>query len=82
MSSEPDPVIEQVRAVFKASGKTLDDLGKGLGHEGELARKAAWQFLNKVGDPRVSTLRKFCQVMGIDLAELFAESKKGRKRIP
>jgi hypothetical protein len=50
-----------------------------LGHESGTARKAAWQFLKKVGDPRVSTLRKFCRVMEIEVAELFTESKKTKK---
>jgi len=75
-----DPVIVKVRTVFAESRKGLDELGIGLGHTGEQARKAAWQFLNKVGNPRIETLRRFCEVMGIELAELFTDGKKTHKR--
>jgi hypothetical protein len=37
---------------------------------GDVARKAAWQFLNKVNDPRMSTLRRFAKAMGVDVREL------------
>jgi hypothetical protein len=41
-----------------------------MGYEGDVARKAAWQFLNKVADPRVSTLRRFAKAVGVDVKEL------------
>ena len=66
----PDPAMLKARALFKASGKTLDELGVAMGYEGEVARKSAWQFLNKVGDPRLSSVRRFAQAMGVDVKEL------------
>jgi len=33
-----------------------------------------------VDDPRISTLRKFCEAMGITLEELLAENKKSRSK--
>jgi transcriptional regulator with XRE-family HTH domain len=69
----PDPAILKARKLFKASGKTLDELGIGMGYEGEVARKSAWQFLNKVGDPRLSSVRRFAQAMGVPLSELVNE---------
>jgi transcriptional regulator with XRE-family HTH domain len=65
-----DPVMRRIRQVFEKSGKSLDQLGKEMGHDGETARKASWQFLNKVDDPRISTLRRFAKAMGIDVKEL------------
>ena len=79
-ADSPDPVIVRARAVFKASGKTLDELGVLMGAESGTARRSAWQFLNKVGDPRISSLRKFCEAMGIALEELLAENKRSRSK--
>jgi hypothetical protein len=35
-----------------------------------IARKSAWQFLNKTTDPRISMLRKFAKAMGISPGRL------------
>lgn len=72
--------MERVREAYDKSGLTLDQLGEKMGSEGETARKAAWQFLNKVDDPRVSTLRKFAEAVGVPLADFFSEKKKGRAK--
>lgn len=77
---QADPVMDRVRDVFKKSGLSLDELGQKMGSEGETARKAAWQFLNKVDDPRTSTLRKFAAAVGVPMEELFAENKKSRSK--
>lgn len=71
----PDPAILKARELFKASKKTLDELGVLMGAESGTARRAAWQFLNKVGDPRISSLRKFCDALGIGLEELLVTKK-------
>jgi hypothetical protein len=73
-----DPVILKVRAIFKASGKTLDELGIAMGHEGDVARKSAWQFLNKTVDPRLSMLIKFAKAMSIPLADLTGQGHDSR----
>lgn len=75
-----DAVMERVRTLFEKSGLSLDELGQKMGSEGETARKAAWQFLYKVADPRVTTLRKFADAVGVSMAELFPESKKTRSK--
>jgi transcriptional regulator with XRE-family HTH domain len=69
----PDPFMLKARELFKASGKTLDELGVAMGYEGEVARKSAWQFLNKVGDPRLSSVRRFAAALGVPLSELVTE---------
>lgn len=56
--------------IFAASGKSLDQLGTDMGYKGEVARKAAWQFLNKTADPRLSMLRRFAKAMGVAIADL------------
>jgi transcriptional regulator with XRE-family HTH domain len=74
-----DPVIQSIRDLFEKSGLTLDELGQKMGYEGDVARKSAWQFLNKIADPRISTLRKFADALGVPIAELLAEgNKKGK----
>jgi len=65
-----DPVMKKALKLFEESGKSLDEVGTAMGHSGETARKAAWQFLNKVHDPRLSSLRKFAAAMGVDVKEL------------
>lgn len=76
MADSIDRVMIRVRSVFAASGKTLDQLGLDMGYKGEVARKSAWQFLNKTADPRLSMLRKFAAAMGVDVRELFDGEKK------
>ena len=75
-----DPIIERARQLLTEKGITLDELGKRMGFEGDVARKAAWQFLNKVADPRLSTLRKFASAIGIPVAELLIEPKEKPKK--
>ncbi len=73
--------MKKAVAVFDKSGKTLDELGQAMGYEGDIARKSAWQFLNKTTDPRLSMLRKFAKAMGIPLSELVSGKKKGQPTV-
>jgi transcriptional regulator with XRE-family HTH domain len=73
-----DPAILKARKLFEASGKSLDELGRAMGAEGDVARKSAWQFLNMVRDPKLGTLRRFTQAMGVSVEELVAERGKSR----
>jgi hypothetical protein len=41
-----------------------------------VARKSAWQLLNKVNDPRISTLRLLAKALGVPVEVLVAERKK------
>lgn len=70
----------RVRELFAQSGLTLDNLGQRMGYSGATARKAAWQFVSRTNNPRVSMLRKFAQAVGVTVAELFAEQKKGKAK--
>jgi len=76
MDESPDKAMLHARELFAQSGLTLDDLGQRMGYAGDVARKSAWQFLNKTADPRLSMLRKFAQAVGVPVAELFTEEKK------
>lgn len=80
MDESPDRVMLRVRELFAQSGLTLDDLGQRMGYRGATARKAAWQFISRTNNPRVSMLRKFARAVGVPIAELFAEKKKGRAK--
>jgi transcriptional regulator with XRE-family HTH domain len=68
-----DPVMRRALELFEASGKSLDQLGREMGYEGDVARKSAWQFLNKTTDPRLSMLRRFAHAIGIRLDELVSD---------
>ena len=59
-------VMDRVRDLFKKSGMTLDELGQKMGYESDIARKSAWQFLNKTSDPRLSMLLRFAKAVNID----------------
>ena len=63
-------VMLHARTLFEKSGLTLDQLGQAMGYSGAVARKSAWQFLNKTSDPRLSMLRRFAAAVGVPLAEL------------
>jgi transcriptional regulator with XRE-family HTH domain len=80
MSSESiDPAILKARELFAASGKTLDEVGLAMGFAPAVARKSVWQLLNKIADPKLSTLRKFAAALGVPMSEFFpAETKKSR----
>ena len=49
---------------------TLDQLGQAMGYSATIARKSAWQFLNKTTDPRLSMLQRFAEAIGEPLADL------------
>ena len=68
-----DTAMLRVRQLFEESGLTLDELGRKMGYEMEVAKKSAWQFLNKTDNPRLSMLRKFADAVGVPLLELFVE---------
>jgi transcriptional regulator with XRE-family HTH domain len=70
---ETDPLMTRIRILFERSGMTLDELGQKMGYSGDMARKSAWQFLNKTHDHRVSMLRKFAGAVGVNVVDLFAD---------
>lgn len=65
-----DAVMERVRARFEKSGLTLHDLGLKMGYPEESARKSAWQFIAKTGDPRLSMLNRFAKALGVQVKDL------------
>jgi len=65
-----DPAMPAVRKAYMASKLSLDQLGQKMGYTGDMARKAAWQFLNKTSDPRLSMLRRFAKAMGVNVKDL------------
>lgn len=67
-----DSLMARVRALFLASGMTFEQLGRAMGYEGEVARKSAWQFVDRTNDPRLSMLRRFAKAVGLTLEELVA----------
>ena len=74
--AKADPMMAHAREVFEGSKLTLDELGRRMGYEGEVARKAAWQFIHPTNDPRLSMLRRFAAAVGVSLVELFADEEK------
>lgn len=54
----------------KKSGKTLEELGLVMDAVDGTARRAAWQFLNKTSDPRLSMFCRFAEAMSVQLKEL------------
>ena len=63
-------VMERVRTRFEKSGLTLHDLGLKMGYPEESARKSAWQFISKTGDPRLSMLNRFAKALGVTVKDL------------
>jgi hypothetical protein len=50
-----------------------------MGHDAAVARKTAWPFLNKVINPRLSTLYKFATALDVPLEKLTSETPDGGK---
>ena len=65
-----DPVIKRAKEAFDKSGKSLDEIGAKMGCPSDTARQYVWQLLNRVPDPRISTLRKFAKAVGVELEDL------------
>ena len=65
-----DPAMERANELFAGAGISLGDLGMGMGYSDDVSRKAAWQFLHKTADPRLSMLRRFASAMGLSVVEL------------
>ena len=65
-----DPIMISVRRAYAHSRLSLEQLGKKMGYTGDVARKAAWQFLNKTHDPRFSMLRRFAEAIGVSVKSL------------
>ena len=63
-------VMHKAQKLFDQSGKTLEQVGRAMGYEEGTARRAAWQFLNKTADPRLSMLFRFAEALGIEVKEL------------
>lgn len=77
MSDKPtDPAILKARELFAASGRTLDEVGLAMGFNPNVARKSVWQLLNKIDDPKLSTLRKFAAAMEVPMSVFFPDEKK------
>jgi hypothetical protein len=65
-----DPAIKKALKLFEKSGKSLEEVGIAMGYPPGTARRAVWQLLNKVPDPRLSSLRRFAKAMGVDVKDL------------
>jgi transcriptional regulator with XRE-family HTH domain len=75
-------VMSRVRARFEASGLTLHDLGLKMGYPEESARKSAWQFMSKTGDPRLSMLHRFAVALEVPLADLIGDQTVTKAKQP
>ncbi len=62
--------MERAKVLFEKSGLSLEELGERMGYSGDMARKSAWQFLNRTTDPRLSMLEKFAEALNLSLADL------------
>lgn len=72
-----DPAMLRVRAIFDASGLSLEELGRRMGYGEGTARRSAWQFLNQTNDPRLSMLRRFAGAVGVEVSDLLKEGETG-----
>ena len=62
--------MDRARLLFEKSGLSLDELGQRMGYSGTIARKSAWQFLNKTIDPRLSMIQKFADALSVSLVDV------------
>ena len=62
--------MKKAQHLFDKSGKTLEEIGLAMGYEAGTARRAAWQFLNRTSDPRLSMLCRFAEALGVELKDM------------
>jgi transcriptional regulator with XRE-family HTH domain len=60
----------RARLLFEKSGLSLEELGQRMGYSNSVARKSAWQFLNKTSDPRLSMLQKFADALSLSIRDV------------
>lgn len=60
----------RIKLLFEKSGLSLDELGQRMGYSSTVARKSAWQFLNKTSDPRLSMIQKFADALSLSLTDV------------
>ena len=70
-----ESVMEKARKSFDSSGLSLEELGRRMGYEEGTARRAAWQFLKKTSDPRVSMIYRFAEALEIPVEELVRSNR-------
>lgn len=68
-----DPVMSVVTRYVERSGLTYQEIGERMGYGPASARQSVSQFL-RTGDPRISSLRRFAEAMGIRLQTLLKKS--------
>jgi len=61
--------MDRARLLFERSGLSLEELGQRMGYSAN-ARKAAWQFLNKTTDPRLSMLQRFAEALNVSIVDV------------
>ena len=70
MSTKAETILKRAKKLLDKSGMTLDELGVKMGYETGTARRAVWQLFNKSPDPRLSTLVRLADALGVELKDL------------
>jgi len=65
-----DHVRRKALKLFQQSGMTQEELGLKMGYEAGTARRAVWQLFNKVSDPRLSTIERLAEALGVQPKDL------------
>jgi len=70
--------MDSIRSVFEPSGRTLNELGDGLGYHGPTATKRAWLLLYRASDPRISTAIAVVEALRVNISDLVKRSPSSR----
>lgn len=70
MQEKTTKAMQRVQLLFERSGLSLEELGQRMGYRAGAARKAAWQFLRRTTDPRLSMLERFAEAVNVSLVDL------------
>jgi hypothetical protein len=65
-ASSRDPIMPRLLALYRKSGKTLDEVGLAMGYA--------------TNDPRLSMLRKFAKAIGTSVTELLGGDRTKKRR--
>ena len=70
MKATAETILKRAKKLLEKSGMTQDELGVKMGYETGTARRAVWQLFNKTPDPRLSTLNRLAEALGVELKDL------------
>jgi hypothetical protein len=63
-------IMRKAKKLFEKSGMTMEELAQKMGNDSATGRQYVWQLFNKTDDPRISTIEKLAEALGVEVKDL------------